>query len=58
MLPHKIYDEENFFVKCKELRGRFSTEAEDTLFPNLEEKSIPMDGLSIFIDTTWKVIRD
>ena len=50
MLPHKIYDEENFFAKCKELRGRFTEESKETLFPKLESKNVPIDGLAVFID--------
>jgi hypothetical protein len=32
MLPHKVYEEENFYEVCKLLKGRFSQTAEDTLF--------------------------
>jgi hypothetical protein len=29
-----------------------------TLFPDIEgQKSIPMDGLSVFIDKTWEKIK-
>lgn len=33
MLPHKIFEEEKFYEKCKELRGRLDSKAKDTLFP-------------------------
>lgn len=57
MIPHKIYEEEKFFAKFGELRSRFDTESPNTLFPSLESKNIPMDGLSLFIDNTWEKIR-
>lgn len=57
MIPHKIYEEEKFFEKCKQLITRFDLDAADTLFPSLESKNVPMDGLSIFIDNTWEKIR-
>ncbi len=58
MLPHKIYEEEQFYEKAKELRNRFDFKNENTLFPSLESKNVPMDGLSIFIDNTWDKIRN
>lgn len=57
MLPHKIYEEEKFYEKAKELKGRFDIKASNTLFPTQEGKNTPMDGLSIFIDKTWEKIR-
>ena len=47
-----------FIDQCKILRARFDIQAKDTLFPNPDsEKSIPMDGLSVFIDKTWEKIK-
>ena len=57
MIPHKVYKEEQFFEKCKELRNRFDEKAENTLFPNLDEKNVPMDGLPLYIESTWEKIR-
>ncbi len=57
MLPHKIFEEDKFFEKCKELRGRFNASAADTLFPKDEAKTIPMDGLALFVSNTWEKIR-
>ena len=59
MIPHKIYEEEKFYEKCKLLRGRFDENAPDTLFPDHGEgkKNTPMDGLALFISHTWEKIR-
>lgn len=58
MIPHKIYEEEKFFEKCKELRTRFDLAVPNTLFPSPDQaKNVPMDGLSLFIDHTWEKIR-
>jgi hypothetical protein len=58
MLPHKIFEEEKFYEKCKELRGRLNSEAQDSLFPKSEDgKNVPMDGLSLFMSHTWDKIR-
>lgn len=58
MLPHKIFEEEKFVQKCKALRVRFDENEPDSLFPRTEVgKTIPMDGLSIFIQNTWEKIR-
>jgi len=58
MLPHKQFEEEKFYESCKQLKGRFSTSASDTLFPSHEAKNVPIDGLPMFIDKTWCIIRD
>jgi protein SEY1 len=57
MLPHKIYEEDKFVSKAKELRTRFDIGAVNTLFPSLESKNVPMDGLPLFIENTWEKIR-
>ena len=57
MLPHKVYEEDKFFSETKVLRSRFDIENEKTLFPSSDVKSVPMDGLPIFIDQTWEKIR-
>jgi len=58
MLPHKNYEEEKFVEGCEKLRARFDIENPDTLYPKNSEKNIPIDGLSVFIDQTWEVIRN
>lgn len=58
MIPHKIYEEERFIEKCNELKGRFDKNAENSVFPKLDSKNVPIDGLSVFIDQTWEVIRN
>ena len=58
MLPHKIFEEEKFYQKCKDLRDRLDTRAPNTLFPKTEDgKNVPMDGLSLFMSNTWEKIR-
>ena len=40
------------------LRGRFDDTQPDSLFPRVEiGKTIPMDGLSLFMENTWEKIR-
>ena len=57
MIPHKIYQEPQFLEKCGELRDRFNDKAINTLFPTLEDKNVPMDGLPLYIENTWEKIR-
>ena len=58
MLPHKVFQEEQFFERAKMLRTRFDATAENTLFPAPGEgKNVPMDGLALFISHTWEKIR-
>jgi protein SEY1 len=58
MLPHKIYQEEKFYEKTRELKSRFVVGAENSLFlSDSEEKNVPMDGLTFFIDQAWETIR-
>jgi len=58
MMPHKIFQPDDFLAKTQELRGRFSLQAEDSLFlANATETNVPADGLPVFVDQTWKVIR-
>jgi hypothetical protein len=59
MLPHKVFEEEKFLLKAKELRGRFDTSVSDTLFPVVAEgKNVPMDGLAMFVSHTWDKIKN
>ncbi len=58
MLPHKIFEEDKFYLKCKELRDRLDSKASNTLFPKPEDaKNVPLDGLSLFMSNTWEKIR-
>jgi hypothetical protein len=56
MMPHKIYEEEKFAAKAAELKGRFSLGKEGSLFKS-RASNVPMDGLSIYMENTWGVIR-
>ena len=58
MLPHKLYEEEKFIKEVKELSLRFDVGSKNTLFPSVESKNIPMDGLPIFLETCWTRIRE
>lgn len=57
MIPHKLYEEDKFLAKCKELSKRFDVGQSNTLFPTLESKNVPMDGLPLFIENTWEKIK-
>jgi hypothetical protein len=58
MIPHKMFEEDKFYQKCKQLRGRFENDAPATLFPAPNQrKNVPIDGLSLFISHTWEKIR-
>lgn len=59
MLPHKVFEEDKFYEKAKNLRGRFDNAAPDCLFPTAGSatKNVPMDGLALFISNTWDKIR-
>lgn len=58
MMPHKVFEEEKFFESAKNLRTRFEIGASNSLFlSNAEQKNVPMDGVSIFIEQSWGVIR-
>lgn len=61
MMPHKIFEPEAFSQKAMELRDRFDRSSSETLFlestPD-SELNIPIDGLSVFVDQTWEVIRN
>ena len=62
MMPNKIYEEDKFVAKCLELKDRFRLVPENkelkTLFPNSQDKNVPMDGLHVFFEQTWSVIRE
>ena len=59
MFPHKIYLPDDFAAKATELRNRFSVDAADTLFlPTPMDDGVPIDGLPVFVEKTWDVIRD
>ena len=58
-MPHKIFEEDRFYEKAKQLRERFEIDAPDTLFlPDAEQKNVPMDGMPIFIERNWAIIRN
>ena len=58
MMPHKIFQPDEFTAKAAELRERFSLQAQDGIFnPDSEDSNVPSDGLPVFVDQTWAVIR-
>lgn len=57
-MPHKVYFEEEFTEKCKELKQRFIPSIPDSFFPPCTVKNVPADGLSFYIDKTWQTIKD
>ena len=58
MMPHKIFQPDEFSAKAGELRGRFALDAADTLFLTTpEDDGVPIDGLPVFVEQTWEVIR-
>lgn len=64
LMPHKLYCEDQFVEKCKELKEKFTAGSENNFFPEIASdagqgaKAVPIDGLSYFIDTTWAIIKD
>lgn len=59
MMPHKIFEEQRFIEKAKELRDRFEVGSADSLFlSDAEQKNVPMDGMPIFIERSWAAIRN
>jgi hypothetical protein len=59
MMPHKIFEEQKFYDKAKELRNRFEVKNPNTLFlSDAEQKNIPIDGMPIFIERSWTIIRN
>ena len=47
MLPHKVYQEQEFDKKVDELKTRFAIKSENSIFPKGSggEHNVPMDGL-------------
>lgn len=59
MLPHKQFEEENFFAKAKELKSRFEVNSQDSLFlSDAQQKNVPIDGMPHYISQAWDSIRD
>ena len=59
MMPHKIFQPDDFVTKANELKGRFSVSSPETLFLTTDnEQNVPIDGLPVFVDQTWGVIRE
>lgn len=58
LMPHGKLQKKEFKEKCGEITARFDKGAPDTFFPALDYKNVPMDGLCVFIDGTWDVIRN
>jgi len=59
MLPHKVYAEQGFIEKVKELKDRMVVGSEDSLFlQDSDQKQVPLDGMPVFIEQSWAMIRD
>jgi hypothetical protein len=60
MLPSKVYQEEEFDLQCKLFSNRFNIESPTCIFPKRgeDETNIPIDGLNMYINQTWDVIKD
>jgi len=58
MLPHKVYQPEEFKKETLKLRQRFNVDDANTVFPQVECQNIPIDGLPRFIENCWKCIRE
>ena len=58
MMPHKIFQPDDFLAKANEIRARFDLDATDTLFLTATDENVPADGLPVFISQTWQVIRE
>lgn len=58
MLPHKIYQKDDFIKEGLALRSRFDPFNENTVFPTSVPKNVPIDGLPLFIENIWKCIRE
>jgi len=57
-MPHKIFEEQKFLEKARELKQRFDVHSSNTYFlSDAEQKNVPMDGMPIFIEKSWSIIR-
>ena len=58
MLPHKVFQPDDFTKACSDLKERFNVGATNTLFlSDSQQKNLPIDGLPIFVEKTWEVIK-
>ncbi len=58
MMPHKIFEADAFAQKARDLRQRFNLNDPETLFILTEEETnVPIDGMPVFVEQTWGVIR-
>ena len=60
MMPHKHFEPEAFAEKATELRSRFDRDSDNTLFLDSTASSlnVPLDGMPVYVDQTWEVIRN
>jgi hypothetical protein len=59
MLPHKQFEEENFYAKAKELKVRFEVSSSDSLFlSDSQQKNVPLDGMPTYVQQAWHSIRE
>ena len=58
MLPHKVYQADEFKKEGEKLRQRFQVGDEFTIFPTSDPQNVPIDGLPRFIESIWTCIRE
>ena len=56
MMPNFVYQEEQFMERAAQLKERFTKGTANSFFGN-QSNNVPIDGLSVFLDQTWTVIK-
>jgi GTP1/Obg family GTP-binding protein len=54
MMPHKIYQPEDFKETGDILKKKFNVDDEDSVFPKVESTNVPIDGLPMYIENCWE----
>jgi len=55
-MPHKEYMPEAFEEKCAVLKERFFVGHDDTLFPSVDSRNVPIEALNQFLEQIWTAI--
>jgi hypothetical protein len=58
MMPHKMYQPNEFKEAGLDLKNKFDVNNPDTLFPKVETQNVPIDGLPMYIENCWTCIRE
>lgn len=58
MMPHKLYQPQEFNEAGEKLRQRFRIDDSESIFPNVDSTNVPIDGLPMFIENCWTCIRE